>query len=35
MESVIIYPLSALFLVLALVVYFGKGDNLIALLVTM
>ena len=30
MESVIIYPLSALFLVLALVVYFGKGDNLIA-----
>lgn len=30
MESVIIYPLFALFLVLALVVYFGKGDWLIA-----
>lgn len=30
MESVIIYPLFALFFVLALVVYFGKGDNLIA-----
>ena len=30
MESFIIYPLAALFLVLALVVYFGKGDWLIA-----
>ena len=30
MESVILYLLSALFLVFALVVYFGKGDNLIA-----
>lgn len=26
MESFIIYPLAVLFLVLALVVYFGKGD---------
>lgn len=26
----VLYLLSALFLVLALVVYFGKGDNLIA-----
>ncbi len=30
MESFIIYPLAVLFLVLALVVYFGKGDWLIA-----
>ena len=30
MESFILYSLSALFLLLALVVYFGKGDNLIA-----
>ncbi len=30
MESLIIYPLAVLFLVLALVVYFGKGDWLIA-----
>ena len=30
MENFILYSLSALFLVLALVVYFGKGDNLIA-----
>ena len=30
MESFIIYPLAVLFLVFALVVYFGKGDNLIA-----
>jgi hypothetical protein len=30
MESFVIYPLAALFLVLALVVYFGKGDWLIA-----
>lgn len=30
MESFIIYPLAALFLVLAFVVYFGKGDWLIA-----
>ena len=30
MEYFILYSLSALFLVLALVVYFGKGDNLIA-----
>ena len=30
MESFIIYPLAALFFVLALVVYFGKGDWLIA-----
>lgn len=30
MESFIIYPLAVLFLVLALVVYFGKGDRFIA-----
>ena len=30
MENFFLYSLSALFLVLALVVYFGKGDNLIA-----
>ena len=30
MESFIIYPLAALVLMLALVVYFGKGDWLIA-----
>jgi Na+/H+ antiporter NhaC len=30
MESFIIFPLAVLFLVLALVVYFGKGDWLIA-----
>lgn len=30
MESFFIYPLAVLFLVLALVVYFGKGDWLIA-----
>ncbi|MBO5703934.1 MAG: DUF3784 domain-containing protein [Bacteroidaceae bacterium] len=30
MESFVIFPLAALFLVLALVVYFGKGDWLIA-----
>lgn len=30
MESFIIYPLAVLFLVLAFVVYFGKGDWLIA-----
>jgi hypothetical protein len=30
MESFIIFPLAALFLVLALVVCFGKGDWLIA-----
>ena len=30
MESLIIYPLAVLFLVLAIVVYFGKGDWLIA-----
>ena len=30
MESFIIYPLAVLFLVLALVVYFGKGDWFIA-----
>lgn len=30
MESFIIYPLAVLFFVLALVVYFGKGDWLIA-----
>ena len=30
MESFIIYPLAVLFLVLAIVVYFGKGDWLIA-----
>ena len=30
MERFIIYPLAVLFLVLALVVYFGKGDWLIA-----
>ena len=30
MESFIIYPLAVLFLVFALIVYFGKGDNLIA-----
>lgn len=30
MESFIIFPLAVLFLVLAFVVYFGKGDWLIA-----
>jgi hypothetical protein len=30
MESFFIYPLAVLFLMLALVVYFGKGDWLIA-----
>lgn len=30
MESFIIFPLAVLFLVLALVVYFGKGDWFIA-----